>query len=619
MKKCPSCGRKYSKDILFCPLDGKKLRSTKEKSNLSAGQLFVEKFEIGRSIDLDGKWSVYEGTEIKTERPVVIRIKNISFENDYSFVKFQDRLKSLSEVSYPGLVKILDFGVTPDKLPFVVTEYIKGNSLKRIIRDTSLSLSLYFSIMKQVLETLNVAHRHEIIHFDLQPSKIILIQSEDRSEKFVKIVGFGEVDYRVGRNSLATPSSLKSVETHNYTAPEIFSEETIDHRCDFYSAGIIFYEMSTGILPFPVGSLLSPSQTNPQPPPMRRVNPALRIPKKLEKAIFKAIQWDPKQRHANAHSFLREIKLAERSFPLRKIFLVSLFLGIFLLFATENFRAWCYNSYEQVRTIFFSKDNDSSQNEIEPEDLMAAITESPEELFEKQREDIIPLIVKEESSQDVFEEMLYIPPFQFTLGTEEGDSDEKPVRTIEIDGFYIDLTEVTNEKYQKFLETTSHNPPSQWKKSKFSKGQEKYPVVGVSWFDASLFAYWKGKRLPSEVEWEAATRFVYKTKFSKLNMSEGLANANFKRKYGNFDYPSLLPSGQFFYQRSGKKISDLIGNAWEWTDSWYDSNLKEDRVIRGGSFRSDFYRTRLTYRDGFLPSSFRDDIGFRCVKDLPGK
>ena len=114
--------------------------------------------------------------------------------------------------------------------------------------------------------------------------------------------------------------------------------------------------------------------------------------------------------------------------------------------------------------------------------------------------------------------MVLIPAGKFQMGNMAGDVDERPIHTVHLDAFYIDVHEVTNTQYRQFVESTGHSPPNgtgytakygvldynyqPWSDSEFNQPEQ--PVTNVTWFDAVAYCHWKGKRLPTEAEWEKA-------------------------------------------------------------------------------------------------------------------
>ena len=215
------------------------------------------------------------------------------------------------------------------------------------------------------------------------------------------------------------------------------------------------------------------------------------------------------------------------------------------------------------------------------------------------------------------EGMVEVPAGSYTIGCEEGDQYAKPSHSVNLPAFYIDRTEVTNEDYKKFVDATGHKPPDAWETGSFPDGKEKFPVTGVTWQDASDYAKWAGKRLPSESEWEAAARGSDAQTYPWGNeWRKGLSNTGTKATVEVGSYPAgASPCGAL----------DMIGNVWEWTADEFalypgaivplPDGLEPGvtyRVIRGGAF--DAVKPSACYR-GFVDGSKSfPKTGFRCAK-----
>ena len=474
MKNCPSCGRTYKDDIMFCPLDGSKLEKLTGKVSIFPGQLLDNKYEVNEALDLEGKWSVYSGTELSTDRSVVIRVYTTPLQNRHNFTAFSENLQKIKQLSYFGFAKVIDFGTTVENFPYVITEKVKGNSLHKVIRDVgSLSAPLCLSVMKQILEIIHVAHRNQVFHLDLRPSKIFLLENHGAGQ-FVKIVGFAEAELSKGTSSTGKVGENFS----NYTAPEILSGGSVDARCDIYSAGIIFYEMFTGILPFPSGVWMNNANASPEPPPMKRVKPSLNISRRLENAIAKAIQWQPQRRFRDAQSFLHTIANVKVQSSLTKTHLVG--MGLVLVVAVIWYlRPKFFSQVEGVKTYFAPTDStkvSGTISKISGAKTVAVVTKTPQQQFQEEFARIIPMA----NHENAVENMKYIPGGKTVIGSNYGDDDEKPVQVVDVAGFYIDIKEVTNEDYQKFIHKTGHRPPQHWQNGRYALGEQYFPVTNVS-------------------------------------------------------------------------------------------------------------------------------------------
>lgn len=229
-------------------------------------------------------------------------------------------------------------------------------------------------------------------------------------------------------------------------------------------------------------------------------------------------------------------------------------------------------------------------------------------------------------SQGTPENMVLIPKGVFIMGKNtQNPTDWQPEHNVEVNSFYLDKYEVSNRQYEAFCRATGHNLPEFWGKSEFKSGPDfpDHPVVGVSSYDAESFAKWAGKRLPTEAEWEYASRGGQALRNYPFGDQVDSTLANYGKKY-----KGILKTGAF--QPNGFGLYDMSGNVWEWVSDNYDGNYyavspsinpkgpdrSRFRVIRGGSWHSGAMCLQNYYRNG-LPASWVDfAVGFRCARDL---
>ncbi len=218
-------------------------------------------------------------------------------------------------------------------------------------------------------------------------------------------------------------------------------------------------------------------------------------------------------------------------------------------------------------------------------------------------------------------EMVKVPAGEFTMGSNSGGSDEKPVHRVYLDEFHIDKYEVTNEQYNQCVSAGPCSP-----NEKFGGFTDpKQPVVGVDWNQASTFCSWAGKRLPTEAEWEKAARG---TDGRTYPWGEGIDCT--KANYSKCGHKKTKPVGSYPSGASPYGAMDMAGNVWEWVADWYDANYYNGnpnrnptgpssgkyRVLRGGSWIYDPNLLRSSDRNWYDPDYRLGTLGFRCARTL---
>ncbi len=229
------------------------------------------------------------------------------------------------------------------------------------------------------------------------------------------------------------------------------------------------------------------------------------------------------------------------------------------------------------------------------------------------------------SQTGALKNMVLIPAGEFTMGKNSANpTDWQPEHQVRIDSFYLDQYEVTNRQYYEFCQATGNALPEFWGMQEFKSGMDypDHPVVGVSHSDAGNYAKWAGKRLPTEAEWEYASRGGLVNK--NFPYGDGLDStmANFGKKF-----KGVVKTGSF--TANGFGLFDMSGNVWEWVSDNYGSDYytispKDNpngpersrfKVIRGGSWHSGAMCNQTYYRNGLSPSWVDFAVGFRCARN----
>ena len=251
--------------------------------------------------------------------------------------------------------------------------------------------------------------------------------------------------------------------------------------------------------------------------------------------------------------------------------------------------------------------------------------------------------------------LLYVPAGEFTMGSEDGGDDEKPIRTVDLDAFWIDQTEVTNAMFADFVNETGHTTDAEkagkswvyqdgdWNQVEGADWMHPFgpssgisdvmshPVIHVSWNDAQAYCSWADRRLPTEAEWEKAARgadgnvYPWGDTFDGERLNFCDSNCSFSWADENVDdgYEFTAPVGTYPNGASPYGALDMAGNVWEWAADWYDAypgNTTDNssygetyRVLRGGSWSSSYYLVRSAVRFRYYPTYAISYLGFRCA------
>ncbi|WP_447972773.1 formylglycine-generating enzyme family protein [Nitrospira sp. Kam-Ns4a] len=228
--------------------------------------------------------------------------------------------------------------------------------------------------------------------------------------------------------------------------------------------------------------------------------------------------------------------------------------------------------------------------------------------------------------------MVLIPGGEFVMGSPDGEGldNEQPEHKVWVDAFYLDKYEVTNGRYEKFMEETGHAMPKFWEQLDLTVHSE-LPVIGVSWQDAKAYCEWAEKRLPTEAEWEYAARGTDHRRYPWGNAAPNDQLANYGKKWSHKFYNDRLePVTSHEAGKSPFGIYNMAGNVFEWVADWYEIKYYrrspernptgpsegELKVMRGGSwnFASEYLRT--TSRMQMKPIEREADLGIRCARNV---
>ncbi|MBO4445465.1 MAG: Stk1 family PASTA domain-containing Ser/Thr kinase [Clostridia bacterium] len=270
------------------------------------GKRLDGRYEIREIIGVGGMAVVYKAYDNIDDRIVAIKIlKEEYLANEEFRRRFKNESKAIAVLSHPNIVKVYDvsFG---DRLQYIVMEYIEGITLKEYIEQQKVipwKEAVHFTT--QILRALQHAHDKGIVHRDVKPQNIMLLQNGN-----IKVTDFGIARFSRGETRTMTESAIGSV---HYISPEQARGEITDDKADIYSVGVVLYEMITGRLPFESDSAVSVAimQLQNEAVHPRDINP--QIPIGLEQITLRAMQKNAKDRYQSAAEMLLDLDEFKRN------------------------------------------------------------------------------------------------------------------------------------------------------------------------------------------------------------------------------------------------------------------------------------------------------------------
>ena len=629
----------------------------------------VGKYQILNEISRGGMGVIFLGKHVTLNRYAAIKMLFPHLAGELNFVKrFREEMHAMAELQHPNIVDIYDYEEDHNTY-FIIMEVVIGRSLDSMLKEAGkLDSRAGLGICRQVLQALDCAHTKGILHRDVKPTNIMINDSGS-----VKVLDFG-IAKILGGQKLTRTGFM--VGTPQYISPEQADGKELSPASDLYSVSVVLFEMLTGRPPFmadtPMGVMMA--HLKDPPPKPRKLIPD--IPASVEKFILKGLEKNPSNRFQTAKEMIVQLEkltsLSEKSAEqqknaVKKMFrqtaptlidsdavnssdatlavpkahtedaktptgmsrirypgLLSRFsmknvIGISILLIISSIIAWL-SVTSKGKAISSVAWNSVKEIFVKPETTNIPLQKS---YF------AIPQNPLKAYGNVIGIEFEVIPHCSFTMGVKPGTTgslDDSPDHEVKLDRYLIGKYEVTNAQYKMFLDDTGYPAPSGWQNGTFTPGQDRLPVVNVTWVDSIQFCRWLSQktglifRLPTEAEWErsaySGTTFPWGDRWRDDSSNTAESGNNRPRQVGSFSS-----------DRSLAGIFDMGGNVREWvldnySMSAYAVSVRENptgpdrsnkRVIRGGAFNLPSKSSRTTKRDSLDPKSSRDNLGFRIV------
>ena len=275
-----------------------------EVSDPKLGTSVAGRYRLDERLGAGGMGVVYKGEDPRTQRKVAIKFLHDAFAGTPDLVKrFEREVTAMSRLDHPNLVGIIDSGVEAG-VPYLIMDFQSGKPLAHLVESGALAPARAVALARQILAGVGAAHARGVVHRDLKPDNIMLLDDVDGD--FVKIFDFGLAKMVHGSTQATKLTNTGfALGTPAYMSPEQATGAPTDERADIYAIGVMLYHMVTGRVPFeadsPLTVLLKHADETPVPP--RKAARNVRISGELEAAILRAMEKKPSDRWRSADAF----------------------------------------------------------------------------------------------------------------------------------------------------------------------------------------------------------------------------------------------------------------------------------------------------------------------------
>lgn len=314
-KMCLACNKTFTGAITTCPDDGTQLVPFGGDENL--GTMIMDKYKILELCGKGGMGKVYLAEDISKKNSfVAVKMLHAQLSEDKVSVKrFQQEASAAADLKHPNLIQQHDYGMVDGKQPFLVMEYLQGESLAELLRrEGPLNPVRCLRIFSQVMDGLHYAHQKGVVHRDIKPSNILLLDDSNGGEEVVKVLDFGLAKLMPwsGKESQHLTKTGEVFGSPIYMSPEQCMGKPLEPSSDIYSLGITVFESLTGRPPFKGQNVVQTASKHlsDPPPTFESFCPELNLPLNLQSVVFKALEKEVSHRYHSMQQFKEDLNYA---------------------------------------------------------------------------------------------------------------------------------------------------------------------------------------------------------------------------------------------------------------------------------------------------------------------
>ncbi|HVE56592.1 MAG TPA: bifunctional serine/threonine-protein kinase/formylglycine-generating enzyme family protein [Pyrinomonadaceae bacterium] len=313
MKECQICKRCYPDEVNTCPDDGMPTAQT-----LSGEPLLEGKYQLEKRLGQGGMGVVYKArhTYLKTAHAIKVILPDLVGNDPQLVTRFRQEALAAAAIRHNNVVGVSDYGVVAGKMPFLVMEYVEGESLHDLLtREGKLSPEKALDLMAAICAGVGAAHHQGIVHRDLKPLNVMICTGKKSMSEAVKILDFGLAKIKSGEllGSFIQAQTTGLMGSPYYMAPEQWADEEPDVRADIYSLGVILFQMLTGDVPFKGSSIpaIMKKHLSDAPPSFAESN--TKIAPQIEYAVRHTLEKSRETRTQSVEQLVEELTKAVQS------------------------------------------------------------------------------------------------------------------------------------------------------------------------------------------------------------------------------------------------------------------------------------------------------------------
>jgi serine/threonine-protein kinase len=309
MRECQTCKCCYPDNVKNCPEDGEATTHT-----LVGEPLLEGKYQLESRLGQGGMGVVYKArhTYLKTAHAIKVILPDLVGNDPQLITRFRQEALAAAAIRHHNVVNVTDYGVVEGKIPFLVMEFVQGESLHDLLtREKRLSPEIAVELMSAICMGVGAAHRHGIVHRDLKPLNV-MIQADRPLAEAVKILDFGLAKIKSGEllGSFIQAQTTGLMGSPYYMAPEQWADEEPDASSDIYSLGVMLFQMLAGDVPYKGGSIpaIMKRHLDEQPPAFADLG--VQVPPGVEAAVRHSLEKQRDKRTASVEALVGELREA---------------------------------------------------------------------------------------------------------------------------------------------------------------------------------------------------------------------------------------------------------------------------------------------------------------------